>query len=95
MRTSEHTADPEPFDYGTNAELFSAKGGYRGRHPLGYKRFACAAEAIRFAIEDLPPQLLAGTSLEVDELRYQSAEIRRLYESSDYPLARKAAGGAI
>ena len=92
MDTSKHTSDIERFDYSVNAELFSTKGGRRGRHPLGYRRFARAAEAIRFAIEDLPPQLLPGTSLEVDELRYASAAIRRLYESSDYPLARRAVG---
>jgi hypothetical protein len=90
MHTSEQTNDTAMFDYSMHAELFSSKGRYRGRQPLGYKRFACAAEAIRFAIEDLPPQLLVGTYLEVDELRYESAEIRQLYESSDYPLARRA-----
>ena len=86
---SEH---PDLIDYGMNADLYSMKtGGFR-RQSLDYRRFACAAEAIRFAIEDLPAQILAGTYLEVDGLRYQSAEIRRLYDSPDYPLARQAAG---
>ena len=92
MHTPEDTMDTERFDYSVNAELFSTRGGYRGRHPFGYRRFACAADAIRFAMEGLPPRLLPGTTLEVDELRYTSAEIRRLYESSDYPLTRRAAG---
>ena len=95
MRTSEHSTDTELFDYSMNAELFSSKGRHRWRQPLGYKRFACAAEAIRFAIEELPPQLLVGSYLEVDELRYAGAEIRRLYERSDYPLARRAAGRLV
>ena len=90
--TSQQTTHAELFDYSTSAELFSSKGRHRGRQPLGYKRFTRAAEAIRFAIEDLPPQLLVGTHLEVNESRYESAEIRRLYESSDYPLARRAKG---
>jgi hypothetical protein len=60
------------------------------RAPLGYRRFAHAADAIRFAIEDLPSQFLTGTYLEVDEVRYQHSEIRNLYESADYPLARVA-----
>jgi len=68
MRTSEHAIDTELFDYSMSAELFSSKGKHRGRQPLGYKRFASAAQAIRFAIEDCPA-LLVGTYLEVDELR--------------------------
>jgi len=80
------------FDYTTDAELFSSKFSRRGRQPLIYWRFGSAAEAIRFAIEDLPAQFLVGTYLEVDESRFPSAEIRLLYASSHYPLARKAAG---
>ncbi len=81
----------EAFDYATSAELFSLTG-RRGRHqPLNYKRFASAAEAIRFAIEDLSPQCLLGTYLEVDDSRYESKGIRRLYASAQYPLPRRAA----
>jgi hypothetical protein len=91
IRPPKRAADAELFDYGTEAELFSSKRTSSRRQPLGYRRFACAAEAIRFAIEELPPQLLAGTYLEVHEVRYGSDEIRRLYESIAYPLARRAA----
>jgi hypothetical protein len=80
----------ESFDYGMSAELFSSKASNGRRQPLSYRRFAQAAEAIRFAIEDLPQQSLVGTYLEVNELRYESAEIRRLYESVRYPLSRRA-----
>jgi hypothetical protein len=91
------------FDYGTEAELFdySTAGELNSnnrrrfkRRPLGYRRFARAADAIRFAIEEMPPQLLVTACLEVDEVRFDGAEIRRLYESDDYPNVRPAAGAA-
>jgi hypothetical protein len=78
------------FDYDVAAELFSVRKRIRRRQPLGYKRFAQAADAIRFAIEDLPAELLLGAYLEVEGERYNSDGIRRLYESDEYPLARRS-----
>ncbi len=79
------------FNYEAAAELFPTRKRLPRRQPLGYKRFAHAADAIRFAIEDLSPDLLNGAFLEVDEQRYDSDAIRRLYESTEYPLARRSA----
>jgi hypothetical protein len=79
------------FDYNAAAELFPTRRRIPRRQPLGYKRFAQAAHAVRFAIEDLPPELLIGAFLEVDEHRYSSDDIRRLYESAEYPLPRRGA----
>jgi len=79
------------FDYDATAELFAMRKRPPGRRPLGYKRFAQACHAIRFAIEDLPPESLVGAFLEVDERRYGSDDIRRLYESVEYPLTRRPA----
>jgi len=86
----EHTAN-ELFDYRAEAEVFSARSRKGGRRPMGYRRFSRAAEAIRFAMEDMPSELLISTYMEVDEVRFNFGDIRRLYESADYPLARRAA----
>jgi hypothetical protein len=76
------------FDYNAEAELFPSRNKRSGRRPVGYRRFGHAADAIRFAIEELAPEFLLGAHLEVDEERYDSRGIRRLYESTDYPLIR-------
>lgn len=78
----------EEFDYAAEAELFPTRRRLPRRQPLGYRRFAHAAQALQFAIEDLSPELLVGAFLEVDERRYNCEEIRRLYEGADYPLPR-------
>jgi hypothetical protein len=76
------------FDYNAEAELFPSRSRKSRRQVIGYKRFGHAADALRFAIEELPPEFLQGAYLQVDEERYDSGEIRTLYKSTDYPLAR-------
>jgi hypothetical protein len=78
------------FDYSMEAGLFSAKGAHFPHKGLEYRRFVGAAEAIRFAIEDLPSNVLGGCSLEVAEDTYGGNAIRGLYESVDFPLPRRA-----
>ena len=79
------------FDYRAEAELFPARNRKSTRQLIGYRRFAHAADAIRFAIEELPPELFLGTHLEIDEERFDGQGIRRLYESMTYPLIRRGA----
>jgi hypothetical protein len=86
-------------DYSTEAELSPTASGVelsrhrKMRQPSGFGRFARAADAIRFAIEELPPELLLATQLKVADERFNSEEIRRLYESLEYPLIRRAEDG--
>jgi hypothetical protein len=88
--TFDYTADAELFDSGSPAESSAGKGRRFRRQPLGYRRFARAADAIRFAIEEMAPQLLRSACLQVEEERFDSQGIRRLYESDEYPLDRAA-----
>src|SRR5437588_7521568 len=81
MATVKVIGEAVPFDFAAEAEMFSPMSRKARRQPLGYRRFARAAEAIRFAVEELSPQLLIGTYIEVAERRYESQQIRRLYES--------------
>ena len=57
----------------------------RPRQPLRYRRFATAAEAIRFAVEERA----LGAWMQVGDQRFDSDDIQRLYESDDYPLQRR------
>ena len=77
------------FDYGASAELFMPKRKGGSRPPLGYRRFATAAEAIGFAVEDFPAMRTLGAWMQVGDERFNSDEIQRLYESSDYPRRRR------
>jgi hypothetical protein len=79
------------FAHDGGAELFPARSRKAAHRGVRYKRFARASEAVRFAIEELPAEILAGTYLETDEMRFDHHGIRRLYASDDYPLARRTA----
>jgi len=71
--------------------LFPTRNRKFNRQFTRYRRFDSAAEALRFAIEELPQQLLLGACLEVEEERFDRNEMRRLYDSAEFPLARRAA----
>ncbi len=77
------------FSYQTSAELFPAAIRKKKRSGFAYRRFDSAAEAVRFAIEDMPADLLNGAYLQVEEDRFDHSGIRSLYESADFPLKRR------
>jgi hypothetical protein len=78
----------ERFDYQAPAELFSSKNIRIQSRVVKYMRFRHAAEAIRFAIEKLPADVLLGAYLEVNENRYDCRGIRSLYGRAEYPFPR-------
>ena len=77
------------FDYGVPAELFMGKRKGRPRQRLSYRRFATAAEAIRFAIEELRAVRALEAWMQVGDERFDGDDIQRLYQSDDYPLQRR------
>ena len=76
-------------DYAAPAELFPGRNANAPRR-IGYKRFTSAAEAVRYAIEDMPAVLLRGAFLEVREQRFDGTQILNLYHADTFPLARAA-----
>lgn len=76
------------FDYSAPAELFIARQKRSPRARVNYRRFATAAEAIRFAVEGLPAIRPLNAWMQVGDERFNSDEIRRLYDGIGYPLRR-------
>ena len=76
------------FDYSAPAELFPSRN-RKVKQTVRYRRFDRAAEAIRFAMEDMPPVQLLGATIEVGEERLSHQIIRELYESETFPLKKK------
>jgi hypothetical protein len=80
----------DKFDFSAPAELFPSRN-RKVVSKIKYRRFEKAAEAIRFAVEELPEPLLLGAYIQIDEQRLGHKEIRALYESERYPLRKHAA----
>jgi hypothetical protein len=78
------------FDYTAPAELFPSRN-RKIPSKIKYRRFDKAADAIRFAVEELPEPLLLGAYIQIDEKRLGHQDIRALYESEHYPLKKHAA----
>jgi len=79
----------DKFDYGAPAELFPARN-RKVASKVKYRRFDNAAEAVRFAVEELPEALLLGAYIEVNERRFGHREIRALYANAGNALKKRA-----
>jgi hypothetical protein len=73
-------------NYAAPAELFPSR--RYAKSLARYRRFPNAAEAIRYAVEEMPAAWLIGTFLDIDGKRYEGRAIRALYEAEGYPLER-------
>ncbi len=78
-----------PFNFSAAAELFPAPIRNKRRAGFTYRRFDNAAEAIRYAIEDMPQDSLNGAYLQVGNARFDQAGIRALYGHEQFPLPRR------
>lgn len=75
------------FDYNAPAELYPGRN-RKSTKRVTYRRFETAADAIRFAVEELPEPLLLGACIEINEQRLNHKDIQALYASEQYPLKR-------
>lgn len=72
----------------TPAELYSSRNHRSGRFSgLKYRRFDTLAEAVKFAVEEIPSQLHFAR-IETGDSSFRSAEIQELYGRADFPLPR-------
>jgi hypothetical protein len=77
------------FDYSSPAELYLSR--RRGRH-TDYRRFATAAEAIRYAVEELRTRRSLTAWMHVGDKRFSKNDINRLYDDDDNPLGTPLSG---
>ena len=75
-----------PFDYNAPADCSWQSAPRMAARTTGGS--TNAAEAIRYAVEDLRTPKAFGAWLEVGDERFNSSEIQRLYEADDYPLRK-------
>ena len=79
----------DKFDFNAPAELFPSRN-RKIVNKIKYRRFDRAADAIRFAVEELPEPLLLGAYIQIDEERLGHKDIQGLYDSAEYPLTKRA-----
>ncbi len=80
-------------DYRMEASLYFSKRPEAKQKSLVFRHFGRAADAIRYAVEELSPKFFNSCSLEVNGLYYYGRQIRPLYDSDDFPLKRRSKNG--
>lgn len=75
------------FDFNAKVDLFVAQA-YSSRGPVEYRSFTFASHAIRYVMEELPPEYHRRVCIETEDDRLNGARIKELYESDSYPLPR-------
>jgi hypothetical protein len=88
-RTGSREIAMDKFDFSAPAELFPSRN-RKIANKVKYRRFDHAADAILFAVEELPEPLLLGAYIEIDEGRIGHKDIRALYDSESFPLKKAA-----
>ena len=78
------------FNYNSPAELYLS----RPRRHTDYRRFATAAEAIHYAVEELSTGRSLSAWMQVGDERFNKNEINRLHDDEDYPLRTPERGSA-
>ena len=73
------------FDYSSPAELYLSR---RRRRHTDYRRFATAAEAIGYAVQELRTRRSLTAWMQVGDERFNEDEINRLYDEGDFPLRK-------
>jgi len=85
-----------PFNYAAPAQLLSRvtdpeqfmRKGWKTIQPLGFGRFARAADALRFAVEELAPELREAAYMDVGGTLFDRLAMQALYDDSRYPWPR-------
>ncbi len=75
----------DPKNYILEACFYYAKSANPKRKALVFRRFASAAAAIQFAVEELTPKLLGGCTLEVNDAHYFGREIECSMTTTPFP----------
>lgn len=81
--------DMTHIDFSAPAELYPGRVA-QGSRPIRYKRFDSTAEAIRYAVEDLPAAVLRGSYLEAKGKRFDGNRVLEIYNAETFPLERAA-----